>query len=104
MENAKIQDKEPPFRKAFLQMVTNLIKNAVKIPEATLAAALDFEAYRWAKLPPDEKRARLRTVEAETAKGSRIEKHFADYPHAFSKSLYANYLLALREYAASLGA
>ena len=103
MEKAKTADKETLYRKALLQIVTHLIKNAVKIPEATLSAALDFEAFRWAKLPPEDKRARMQTVIAETAKGSRIEKHFADYPHAFSKSLYANYLLALREYSATLG-
>lgn len=104
MDKAKSADKENLYRKSLLQVVSHLIKNAEKIPEATLAAALDFEAYRWTKLPPDEKRARLKTLIAETAQGSRIEKHFADYPHAFSKNLYANYLLALREYADTLGA
>ena len=104
MDNAKTADKETPYRKSLLQLVIHLIKNAEKIPEATLAAAQDFEAYRWAKLPPEEKRARMQTVVAETAAGSRIEKYFADYPHAFSKSIYANYLLALREYTAALGA
>ena len=103
MDTAQIQDKENLYRKALMPLISHLIKNAEKIPEATLAAALDFEAFRWSKLPADEKRTRLASVRTETAKGSRIEKHFADYPHPFSKQLYADYLLALREYAAALG-
>ncbi|MBR4188426.1 MAG: hypothetical protein IKQ55_00510 [Kiritimatiellae bacterium] len=104
MDNAQIQDKENLYRKALMPLMSHLIKNAEKIPEATLAAALDFEAFRWSKLPVEDKRARLATVRTETAaKGSRIEKHFADYPHPFSKQLYADYLLALREYASALG-
>ena len=103
MDTAQIQDKENLFRKALMPLMSHLIKNAEKIPEATLAAALDFEAFRWAKLPAGDKRARLASVRTETAKGSRIEPHFADYPHPFSKQLYADYLLALREYAAALG-
>ncbi len=103
MDTARIQEKENLYRKALMPLMSHLIKNAEKIPEATLAAALDFEAFRWAKLPAEEKRTRLAAVRTETDKGSRIEKHFADYPHPFSKQLYADYLLALREYASALG-
>ena len=103
MDNAQIQDKENLYRKALMPLMSHLIKNAEKIPEATLAAALDFEAFRWPKLPANEKRTRLAVVRTETTKGSRIEKHFAEYPHPFSKQLYADYLLALREYASALG-
>lgn len=104
MDNALIQEKENLYRKALMPLMSHLIKNAEKIPEATLAAALDFEAFRWAKLPIEDKRSRMAAVRTETAaKGSRIEKHFADYPHRFSKQLYADYLLALNEYAAALG-
>ena len=103
MDNAQIQDKENLYRKALMPLMSHLIKNAEKIPEATLAAALDFEAFRWPKLPATEKRTRLAAVRTETTTGSRIEKHFADYPHPFSKQLYADYLLALREYASALG-
>lgn len=103
MDPTRLQEKETLYRKALMPLMSHLIKNAEKIPEATLAAALDFEAFRWSKLPEDEKRARMASVRTETADGSRIEKHFADYPHPFSKQLYADYLLALREYAAVLG-
>ena len=103
MDTARLQEKETLYRKALMPLMSHLIKNAEKIPEATLAAALDFEAFRWGKLPADEKRTRMASVRTETANGSRIEKHFADYPHPFSKQLYADYLLALREYAAALG-
>lgn len=103
MDTARLQEKETLYRKALMPLMSHLIKNAEKVPEATLAAALDFEAFRWGKLPVDEKRTRMAAVRTETADGSRIEKHFADYPHAFSKQLYADYLLALREYAAALG-
>ncbi len=104
MDTARLQEKETLYRKALMPLMSHLIKNAEKIPEATLAAALDFEAFRWSKLPPDEKRTRLAAVRNETATpGSRIEKHFAEYPHPFSKQLYADYLLALREYASALG-
>lgn len=103
MDTARLQEKETLYRKALMPLMSHLIKNAEKIPEATLAAALDFEAFRWGKLPADEKRTRMATVRTETATGSRIEKHFADYPHPFSKQLYADYLLALREYASALG-
>ena len=103
MDTARLQEKETLYRKALMPLMSHLIKNAEKIPEATLAAALDFEAFRWGKLPAEEKRTRLASVRTETTAGSRIEKHFADYPHPFSKQLYADYLLALREYAAALG-
>lgn len=103
MDTARLQEKETLYRKALMPLMSHLIKNAEKIPEATLAAALDFEAFRWGKLPADEKRTRMASVRIETANGSRIEKHFADYPHPFSKQLYADYLLALREYASALG-
>lgn len=103
MDTARLQEKETLYRKALMPLMSHLIKNAEKIPEATLAAALDFEAFRWGKLPADEKRTRLASVRTETDAGSRIGKHFADYPHPFSRQLYADYLLALREYAAALG-
>ena len=103
MDPTRLQEKETLYRKALMPLMSHLIKNAEKVPPATLDAALDFEAFRWGKLPADEKRTRMAAVRTETAAGSRIEKHFADYPHAFSKQLYADYLLALREYAAALG-
>ena len=46
MDNAQIQDKENLYRKALMPLMSHLIKNAEKIPEATHAAALDFEAFR----------------------------------------------------------
>lgn len=104
MDTTRLQEKENLYRKALMPLMSHLIKNAEKVPEATLAAALDFEAFRWPKLPADEKRTRMAAVRTETATpGSRIERHFAEYPHPFSKQLYADYLLALREYAAALG-
>ena len=103
MEPTQIQEKENLYRKALMPLMSHLIKNAEKIPEATLAAALDFESFRWTRIPADDKRTRLAAVRTETGKGSRIEKHFAEYPHPFSRQLYADYCLALREYAAAIG-
>lgn len=92
---------EHAWGKALHTVIAHLIRNAEKVPEATLAAGLDVENFTWPKLPEAEKRERLAAVVRETAAGSPIEKHFAEYPHAFSRDRYADYRAALDKYLAS---
>lgn len=94
---------EENFGRALMAMVTHLIKNAFKIPEPVLKAALDFEHFAWEKLDAATKRERVRTIAELTQAPSEIHRHMESYPHAFSKDRYAEYLVALRFYAESLG-
>ena len=91
-------DLELNFGRALMQLVAHLIKNAEKVPEPVLKAALDFEAFTWEGLDVATKRARLKAVAELTEAPSDVHRHIEAYPHEFSKKRYADYLLALRLY------
>ena len=96
------KESESEFGHALLQLVAHLLKNAEKVPEPVLKAALDFEAFTWESLDEAVKRARLKAVAELTEAPSDVNRHIAAYPHEFSKKRYADYLLALRLYKESL--
>lgn len=95
-------DLETSYGFALQQLVAHLIKNADQVPAPVLKGALDFETLAWAKLDDDTKRARLRTIAAETEAPSEVSRHLEAYPHPFTKKRYAEYLDALRLYKQSL--
>ena len=95
---------EDNFGRALQGVVVNLIKNALKIPPAVVAAAKDFENFEWLKQDEATKRTRLRQVAELTTAPSDIHQHFEAYPHKFSKAGYAHYLTCLRLYKELLGA
>lgn len=94
---------EENFGRALQGLVAHLIKNAKKVPAPILQGALDFEKYEWARLDEATKRARVRAIAELTQAPSEIHRHMEAYPHSFSKDRYAEYLVALRFYAQSLG-
>ena len=94
---------EDNFGRTLQVLVTHLIKNAVKIPEPVLQAALDFQHFNWDKLDLATKRERVQRGAELTRAPSAIHRHMESYPHSFSKDRYAEYLTALRFYAESLG-
>lgn len=83
-------------------LVTHLIKNARKVPEAVLKGALAFEDASWEKLGTAEKRARLAAIAEQTTAPSEVHRHYEAYPHKFSKKGYARYLDLLRLYQEAL--
>ena len=95
---------EDNFGRALRILVTHLIKNARKIPPPVVQGALDFEKFEWDKRDASAKRARLLEIAEWTDASSEINRHFAAYPHQYSKDGYARYLVALKLYKESLGA
>ena len=95
---------EDNFGRALRILVTHLIKNARKIPPPVVQGALDFEKLAWFKLEEATKRTRLLEIAELTGDSSEIHRHFAAYPHQYSKNGYARYLVALKLYRESLGA
>ena len=94
---------EKSFGDNLHQLVGNLIKNAVRIPEAMLKSALAFEKHTWHDLPDNEKRSLVAKIAEESDPPSPIHRHFDAYPHPFSRELYARFSSALRHYKESLG-
>ena len=94
---------EDNYGRALRMLVTHLIKNAKKIPDPVLQAAREFEAFTWSGQDLEAKRGRMRKVAELTEAPSEINRHIESYPHAFSKSKYAEYLAALKHYKADLG-
>ena len=94
---------EHNFGRALLGLVTHLIKNARKVPDALLQGALAIEGNAWEKLADADKRARLAAIAAQTAAPSEVHRHFEAYPHKFSKQRYAEYLTLLKLYQEALG-
>ena len=94
---------ERNFGLALQGLVTHLIKNARKIPEAALKGALAFEDGSWEKLGRTEQIARLAAIAEQTVAPSDVHRHYEAYPHQFSKKGYARYLDLLKLYRESLG-
>ena len=94
---------ENNFGAALHQVVTHLIKNAVRIPEPVLSTALAFEKRTWDAKTPDEKLDLLRQVAEATEAPSDIFRHFDAYPHRMSKDVYAKYVAALRAHKEATG-
>jgi hypothetical protein len=96
-------ESEYEFGRTLMQLVAHLLKNAEKVPEPVMKAALEFEAFTWEKLDDATKRTCLRQVAELTDAPSAVHRHMEAYPHQFSKKRYAEYLSALTLYKESLG-
>jgi hypothetical protein len=90
------------FGRALQSMVSHLIKNAENVPEPVLKNALEFEAFTWEELDPQEKIKRLSALGELTDPSSEIGRHMEAYPHPFSKKRYQDYLEMLKLYKESL--
>lgn len=96
-------EQEYLFGRNLQQLVSHLIKNAIKVPDPVLKAALDFEGGTWSQQDDSAKSERVKTVAELTEPPSDIHRHMEAYPHDFSKKRFADYLSALKHYKGTLG-
>jgi len=90
MSQRSIQEEN--YGKMLRMVVANLLKNAAPVPESLKTAAIDFESRAWFKKPDGERAAALAAVARDTAPGSAVASHYADYPHPYSRKLFARFL------------
>lgn len=95
---------EENYGKMLRMLTANLAKNVGPVPDVLKTAAIAFESRAWFKKPEDERVGLLRGVERETGSASAVAKHYADYPHPYSRRLFARFLDAQKLFAAEISA
>ena len=95
---------EENYGKMTRMLAANLAKNAAPVPDVLKTAAIDFESRAWFKKPEGERADILRAVTRETGPGSAVAKHYAEYPHPYSRRLFERFLEAQKLFAAEISA
>jgi hypothetical protein len=83
---------EENYGKMLRMLVANLLKNAAPVPPALKDAAIEFESRAWFKKPDADRAQALAEIERATAGGSAVAKHYAEYPHPYSRRLFERFL------------
>lgn len=95
---------EENYGKMLRMLAANLAKNVGPVPGVLKTAAIAFESRAWFKKPEDERAALLREAERATGPDSAVAKHYADYPHPYSRRLFERFLEAQKLFAAEVSA
>lgn len=95
---------EENYGKMTRMLAANLAKNVGPVPDILKTAAIDFESRAWFKKPEGERAEILRGVTRETGPASAVAKHYAEYPHPYSRRLFERFLEAQKLFAAEISA
>lgn len=82
---------DDPFFSTAKRLALQLLKNAERVPPELLTVVQSFEKGEWQRLPDREKLGRLDRLRQAIDGQDSTTKHFQNYPHAWSRNLFASF-------------
>ena len=101
-QDNEIESPEELFFKLLFFVATHLIKNANSMSQVLVPLIDSYEKKTWQTLPNAKKKEILGALSNAVGDNGLIGKHFAEYPHQYTKKKFTEFRSAMAKYLSTL--